>query len=89
MCICVIVVECRPVKRADSSPETASEGNSKGGVGTTYTVTLVTDTGSGSASGEGEILPDFEDVSLTDFTHMFYEIFGAGPLEWLRKQQTP
>lgn len=89
MCICIITVECRPVKRADSSSMTASEGNNRGGVGTTYTVILVTDTGSGSASGEGDVLPDFEDVKLTDLTRTFYEIFGTSALEWLRKQKAP
>ena len=91
MCICVLLVavECRPVKRADSPPVTAEEGNSRGKVGTTYTVTLVTDTGSGSGSGEEEIRPDFEAISMTDFAHVFYEMFGVSPEEWLRKHQIP
>jgi len=88
ICICILIgVECRPIKRAGSSHLTASEGNSRGGVGTTYTVTLVTDTGSGSASGREEIMPGLEAVSLTDFTHIFYEMFGVSPEEWIRKQQ--
>jgi len=82
VCICIIMVavECRPVKRADAPPVTASEGNSRGRIGTTYTVTLVTDTG--SASGEGEMQPDFEDVSLADLTLMLNKIFGE---EWMKK----
>jgi len=88
MCICILFgVECRPIKRADSSPVTASEGKSGRGEGTTYTVILVTDTGSSSASGREEIMPGLEAVSLTDFTHIFYEIFGVSPEDWIRKQQ--
>ena len=91
MCICVLLVavDCRPVKRAESPPVTAEEGNSIGNfkVGTTYTVTL--ESGSGSGSGEEEIKPDFEAISLTDFARMFYEAFGASPEEWLRKHQNP
>ena len=89
MCICALLVdvECRPVKRADSPPVTAEEGNSTGKVGTTYTVTL--GSGSGSGSGEAEIKPDFEAISLTDFARIFHETFGASPEEWLRKHQNP
>jgi len=89
MCIYILTnVECRPNKRADSPPTvTASEGNSKGGVGTTYTVTLVTDTGSGSASGGDEMMPRLEAVSLIDFKNRFQKIFGVKPEEWIRKQQ--
>jgi len=92
MCVCVLLVavECKPIKRADAPPVTASEGNSFGRVDTTYTVTLVTDTGSGSGStsGEEKMQPDFENVSLTDFTYMFYKMFGVSPEEWLRKQRS-